>query len=157
MFFDDPTAAFTNIAAHLAPDGRLCIATWQPLADNEWLAVPGAALLAFTDPPDGATADGPGMFAQSDPDGISAALDAAGFESVTSQPHTVPLRLGATVDDTIDHLAQAGPGRAILETLPADRYDDAITAVPETLAPHANSDGVILGGGILITTGRRRH
>lgn len=156
MFFDDPTAAFTNIARHVAPDGRLCIATWQPLAANEWLVVPGAALLAFTDLPEGATADGPGMFAQSDPDRISAVLDAAGFDAVTIEPYTVPLRLGATVDDAIDYLAQAGPGRAMLESLSTDRYDDAIAAVADTLSPHATLDGVILGSGILITTARRR-
>ena len=45
MFFADPGAAFANLALALRPDGRLCIATWQPLEANDWLAIPGAALL----------------------------------------------------------------------------------------------------------------
>ena len=47
MFFADPTAAFTNLAAAMRPGGRLCLATWQPLVANEWLLVPGAALLQY--------------------------------------------------------------------------------------------------------------
>jgi ubiquinone/menaquinone biosynthesis C-methylase UbiE len=51
MFFADPKAAFANIARALRPGGRLCIATWQPLAANEWLIVPGSALLRHTELP----------------------------------------------------------------------------------------------------------
>ena len=36
MFFDDPVAAFGNIRAHLAPDGRIAFACWQRLEDNPW-------------------------------------------------------------------------------------------------------------------------
>ena len=66
MFFDDPVAAFGNLHRAMTSDGRLCIATWQPLAANDWLLVPGAALLRYGTIPD-AGAGGPGMFAQSDP------------------------------------------------------------------------------------------
>lgn len=45
MFFDDPVAAFTNIATAVRPGGRLCLAAWQALDANEWLLVPGAVLL----------------------------------------------------------------------------------------------------------------
>jgi len=43
MFFDDPVAAFTNIATALRDGGRLCIATWQPPLANDSLTIPGAA------------------------------------------------------------------------------------------------------------------
>ena len=35
MFFDDPVAAFANVAHGVRPGGRLCFATWQPLEANE--------------------------------------------------------------------------------------------------------------------------
>ena len=38
--------------ARLRPGGRLCIATWQPLVPNDWLSVPGAALLRYGTLPD---------------------------------------------------------------------------------------------------------
>ncbi len=80
MFFDDPAAAFTNIARSIRPGGRLCIATWQPLGANDWLAIPGAALLRHGTPPEPVTA--PGMFAQSEPGLITAVLAAAGFVDI---------------------------------------------------------------------------
>ena len=46
MFFADPVAAFANIAGGLRQHGRLCLATWQPLAANDWLTVPGARCCA---------------------------------------------------------------------------------------------------------------
>ena len=66
MFFDDPVAAFANIATATRPTGRLCLATWQPLAANDWLLIPGAALLRYGSLPD-TSGTAPGMFAQSDP------------------------------------------------------------------------------------------
>jgi SAM-dependent methyltransferase len=44
MFFDNPAAAFRNVGRALRTSGRLCIATWQPLAANDWLTIPGADL-----------------------------------------------------------------------------------------------------------------
>ena len=155
MFFDDPTAAFTNIARHLTAGGRLCIATWQPLDANAWLVVPGAALLEHASLPEAASADGPGMFAQSDPVVIEGVLREAGFGDITSVTRTVALRLGATIDDAIDHLTDSGPGRAVLETVPAEDHAHALAAVADALRPHHHpNEGVILDAGILITTGR---
>lgn len=155
MFFDDPSAAFTNLARHLVPAGRLCIATWQPLAANEWLLVPGAALIDFGSLPDGDDYAGPGMFAQSDPNGIQAVLTDGGFTDITTGPHTLPLVYGATVDDAIEYLADSGPGRAALDTIPPNRHDDALAAVRHALGPHHQADrGVVLGAAVLVTTGR---
>jgi ubiquinone/menaquinone biosynthesis C-methylase UbiE len=78
MFFTDPVAAFANIRRALRPGGQLALATWQPLAANQWLTVPGAALLNHTAMPDQAS-DGPGMFAQSDPGTVTAVLRGARF------------------------------------------------------------------------------
>src|SRR5687767_246061 len=40
MFFDDPTAAFANLAAATAPGGRLCVAVWQTRDRSEILQRP---------------------------------------------------------------------------------------------------------------------
>jgi SAM-dependent methyltransferase len=151
MFFDDPTAAFANVARHLRPGGRLCIATWQPLVANEWLTVPGAALLQFGTLPEPTGEDTSGMFAQADPMTVRAVLAAAGFVDIDSTPETVPIRLGATIDEALDHLTDSGPGRAVLETVPEAERDAALDAVATVLADHYDETGVALGAAVLIT------
>jgi ubiquinone/menaquinone biosynthesis C-methylase UbiE len=155
MFFDDPVAAFANVAHHLSPHGRLCIATWQPLEANEWLVVPITALLRHGSLPDGLDPAKPGMFAQSDPEGIRRTLTDAGFVDARCEAHTVGLDLGRSIDDALEYLADTGPGRGILATMPADRHPEALDAVRDALAAHHEPDrGVVLGAGIWVTTAR---
>jgi len=152
MFFDDPVAAFTNLARHLRPSGRLCIATWQPLVANQWLTVPGAALLGYGSLPEAGALGAPGMFAQADPVTIRSMLTDAGFVGVDSTPRTLPLVLGTTIDDAVDHLADSGPGRAVLETVPEHQHGAALAAVADVLADHHNDAGVTLDAAVWITT-----
>lgn len=154
MFFDDPTAAFTNLATTLRPGGRLCMATWQPLAANDWLAVPGAVLTGYGTFPD--TGGGaPGMFALSDSAVIRAALQPAGFEAVDVEEVAVTVRLGDDPTDAADYLARTGPGRAVLDTIPEGRRPDALAAVADALREHLTDGGVHVGAGILVTTAVR--
>jgi SAM-dependent methyltransferase len=152
MFFANPDAAFANIARHLRPGGRLCIATWQPLAANEWLVVPGAALLDDGTMPDTASSGAP-MFSQSDPDAVHALLAGAGLEQIDCAPHTLSLCFGPTVDDAVSYLADTGPGRAVLETIPEDQRDAALAAVRRVLTDHHTAErGVCLDAAVWITT-----
>ena len=153
MFFEDPTAAFANIARAIRPDGRLCIATWQPLEVNEWLTVPGAVLLSFGSPPE--AIDGPGMFAQADPAVITSTLGAAGLGDIAVEPVSVTLNLGADPAGAAAHLAETGVGRAVLETVPEADRPRAIAAVEAVLADHVTPAGVQLRGAVWITTARR--
>ena len=52
MFFDDPQAAFANLAGALRPGGRLAFACWQDLFQNEWMLVPGAAAAQYVGLPE---------------------------------------------------------------------------------------------------------
>lgn len=150
MFFDDPTAAFANVGRAMRDGGRLCIATWQPLVANDWLTIPGAALLRYGSLPD-TGGNAPGMFAQSDPARVETVLRQAGWNDVNVTPVTVHLRLGADAAEATDYLADTGVARAVLDTIDADQRDAAIAAVIEALAAHTGADGVCLEAGILIT------
>jgi SAM-dependent methyltransferase len=153
MFFDDQVAAFANIAGALRPGGRLCIATWRPLAENDWLTVPGAAFLGFGTMPD--AVDGPGMFAQSEPDAVIRVLGGAGFTGVGLEPVDLELTLGADVDEATDYLADSGPGRLVMETVPDHDRNAALDAVRGVLAEHRTASGVRLGAAIWIITASR--
>jgi ubiquinone/menaquinone biosynthesis C-methylase UbiE len=156
MFFAEPATAFTNIARHLRPGGRLCIATWQPRAANEWLVVPCAALVGYGTLPeaaDAAAANVPGMFAQSDPDSVRALLAGAGFADVKSEPHTLALCFGAHVEEAVDYLVGAGPARDVLATIAPEQRETARAAVANVLAERQHdSRGVALGAAVWITT-----
>jgi SAM-dependent methyltransferase len=150
MFFDEPVAAFANIARALRPAGRLCLVTWQPLAANDWLTIPGAAMLEYGTLPK--ATDEPGMFAQSDPATMTGVLRSAGFSEINVTAHAVPLHLGADPDEATDYLADSGMGRAVLATVPTHQQGAALDAVRNALRRHQTSDGVTLNAGVLITS-----
>jgi SAM-dependent methyltransferase len=154
MFFDDPVAAFANITVAMRAGGRLCLATWQPLAANDWLMVPGAALLRFGQIPETVTGSGPGMFAQADPAIVERVLTDAGWTEVQVQPTHVTLSLGRDASEATDYLAGTGIARAVLETIAPEHRKEAIAAVTDALAPHESADGVMLGAGLNLITAR---
>jgi ubiquinone/menaquinone biosynthesis C-methylase UbiE len=155
MFFDDPVAAFANVGSALRSGARLCLSTWQPLEANDWLLVPGAALLRYGQLPATATGSGPGMFAQSSPDIVERVLTAAGWTAVHVQPTTVTLRLGGDAHEATEYLASTGIARAVLDTIPGERREEAIEAVTDALARHQSTDGVMLAAGIHLVTADR--
>lgn len=155
MFFDDPVAAFANIGRALRPSGRICMVTWQPLAANDWLTIPGAALLEYGTLPE--AGDGPGMFTQSDPTTVTDVLRSSGFAEINVTAHAVPLRLGKDPGEATDYLADTGMGRAVLATVPSGQQWAALDAVREALSQHQSSNGITLTAGVLITTATKAH
>jgi SAM-dependent methyltransferase len=87
MFFDEPTVAFSNIRAHLEPDGRIAFACWQSIEQNPWFF--GPAIQSFVppppEPPPGKSPTGP--FTLADPEQTTAILETAGFTDVRRTPH----------------------------------------------------------------------
>jgi hypothetical protein len=96
------------------------------------------------------------MFAQSDPDLISAVLGAAGFTDVQTDAHQITFLLGETIDDAVWYLADSGPGRVMLESIPeGSPRDAALDDVREALRDHSDRSGVRLRGGVWIVTARK--
>jgi SAM-dependent methyltransferase len=151
MFFAIQTAALANIRGGLRPGGRICLATWQPLEANDWLTIPGTALLRYGGFPD-IEAGAPGMFAQSDAENVTATLQAAGYGNPQLEPVKLALSLGADPNEAVDYLAGTGVGRAVLDAVPDDQRPAALDAVRTALADHTDADGVRLGAAIWIVT-----
>jgi ubiquinone/menaquinone biosynthesis C-methylase UbiE len=155
ILFADPVAAFANVADALAPGGRLCLATWQPLEANDWLMVPGAALLRYARLPD-SEPEAPGMFSQSHPDAVSATLRRAGFTDVELTPVRVTLTLGDDPAAAVDYIANTGIGRTALATVAEQDRPAALDAVRIALADHTDVHGVQLAAAIWIVGATRR-
>jgi SAM-dependent methyltransferase len=154
MFFDDAAAAFTNLAGAVASGGRLCIATWQPLAENEWLALPATTLERFGELPDLSPAT-PGMFAQSDERVVGDLLGAAGWRDIAVEPVALDLRLGADAAEAADYVTSTGVVRALLDPLADDDRTAAVAAVTEALTTRESPGGVHLGANVLIVSASR--
>ena len=67
MFYDDPPAAFANLARWLVPGGRFVFAVWGRLADNPWMASVREVQAEIIDlPPPDPDAAGPFRYAAAD-------------------------------------------------------------------------------------------
>ena len=157
MFFDDASAAFTNIARALRPGGRLAFVCWQDLGRNDWLLVPGMAAAQHVPLPELGPPGGPGMFSLAEPDLVRVLLQSAGFVDIDITAFEVPMLVagGGSVDETLEFLLATGIGHATLAQADDGPAALAVDAVREALAPHHDHDGVRLGAATWVVRARR--
>jgi SAM-dependent methyltransferase len=106
MFFDDPDAAFANLARSLRRGGRIVFTCWQDLLANDWLMVPAGAAMAHVPMPDLGEAGQPGCTGSAPP--WPTPLDAASSSNFSTAPPTRPS----------SPTASAPPGRTCPTTSP---------------------------------------
>lgn len=156
LFFEDPGAAFSNLAGALRPGGRIAFTAWQGLMQSEWILVPGAAASVHVGMPEGIEPGAPGPFGLADPDRTRELLERAGFEGVAIEDVTRPMRIGDDVDDAIGFIRSMPLVRGLLEGAPAEQAAAAIDAAREALVPYAGPDGVVMhDNGAWLVTARR--
>src|ERR687898_2345120 len=152
MFFDDPDAAFANLARSLRRGGRIVFTCWQDLLANEWLMVPAGAALAHVPMPDLGEAGQPGPFSLAEPNSVRSILEGTGLAEVGVEDFRCPMPMGSTVEDTVAFMQ----GTDMAATLMADVSEDvaaaAWDAVRAALAPYTRPDGVVLSGAAWIVT-----
>jgi SAM-dependent methyltransferase len=141
MFFADPTAAFANIRRSLSADGRIAFACWQPIFANEWMFVPGSAVVTVTGSlPSMPAPDEPGPFSLSDPERLESILSAAGFTQIDVTPRNDPVIIPEAQLDSLAKLSRrVGPVREALRTADpetAQRIDDAVHAALREKVEH---------------------
>ncbi|MGH8984729.1 MAG: class I SAM-dependent methyltransferase [Acidimicrobiia bacterium] len=145
MFFDDPHAAFANLARALRPGGRIVFVTWQDMTRSEWIMVPGAAAAAHVGLPQGIAPDAPGPFGLADPDRIREILGRAGFTGLTLEELIRPMRIGDDLDDVEMFFTRSLPlVRDLLAAAPADKASAAVAAARKALEPYAGPEGVVM-------------
>jgi SAM-dependent methyltransferase len=156
MFFADPVAAFANLASATAPGGRLAFACWQHPSRNPWIAViAAAAASAVPDMPPPPPLDSPGPFAFSSSDRVRAVLIDAGWSDVATQGYERFQRLGASLDDALEHISHLGALRRALAAAGEAGADAVYAAVREALVPYAGTDGVVADAAAWIVTATR--
>jgi SAM-dependent methyltransferase len=156
MFFDDPHAAFANIAANLNPGARLLFACWRPAKDNEWVSRPLSVLAPLMPDMPAPEPHAPGPFAFADKDRLTGILEGAGFGDLRIEPLDFDVTLARTggVEAAARFTLQIGPAAAALAEQEEAVRDYARTLLEDALSKGAQADGAVkLGGAIWVVEG----
>jgi SAM-dependent methyltransferase len=155
MFFDDPQAAFSNLARWLLPGGRFAFAVWGRLEDNAWMTTVRELVSEYVEvPPVGGDVPGPFRYASVDP--LLALLEKAGFVrlEVSTWRGAVPIGGGVTAAEAARFALTAFSTFGELLTA-AGKLEDARVALTEKLARHEEGGAVRLGAAVQLVSGGR--
>ncbi len=157
MFFSDPVAAFSNLAAALRPGGRVSFICWRELMRNPWMLVPVAAAaqhVSMQAPPD---PEAPGPFAFADNERVAGILEQSGFKNMalTSFDQVMTLGDGGDAERTAEFMLQLGPVARVLPDVDDATRDKVRTAVREALEPFATPQGVLMDSSCWLVTAER--
>jgi SAM-dependent methyltransferase len=159
IFFDDPVAAFSNLARSTRKGGRLCAAVWQardrsPILQHS-LDVATVVAAAHGHHLDvGAPNDGP--FAYGEAAFVRPRLEAAGWVDVTLAAHTLDMYLfgPGNVEDAVEAGLTFGTVRTALDDAPVAVVDAVRDALVEDLATRHDGTGVRMSAAVSILTAR---
>jgi SAM-dependent methyltransferase len=154
MFFEDPVAAFANIASGLRSGGRLAMLVWQSPRANEWMSSIRIALSMGRDlpsPPPGA----PGPFALADTDNARRILTEAGFADFAFAGSERPFNVGSDTEDAYAFVSGLNPVLMMLEDLDDPTKAQALDNLRATVAAHETPDGVVFGSAAWVLTARK--
>jgi SAM-dependent methyltransferase len=158
MFFSDPAAGFANLRRSIRSGGRIAFACWQEVIANEWMFVPGSAVVAVTGelPPMPGPGE-PGPFSLADPGHVEQVMLGAGFGSIEVLPHQEQVIVGAgQVEMVVEAACRVGGVREVLETNDDPEFHKQIrSAVRAALLGRVQGGQLRLGAAALLVTAER--
>ncbi len=161
MFFTDPVAAFSNLAAGCRGGGRLAVAVWAPRDDSPLFQVPlHAAAAALRSegrivvlPP-----DDEGPFSLGDPMATTALLERSGWRGVHIVTHDLAMPFGGGFNPKAAALAALdfGPTRLITAGIAGPLRAAALRSIEGAFRDHLDDAGhVVLTGRVHVVTATR--
>ena len=104
MFFANPVVALRNVAAAMAPGGRIVSVVWRRREDNEWIYRAELAVKRYLEKPDDSDEPtcGPGPFSMSGADTVTDVYQHAGFTDVTLRRVDLDMLIGDSLQRAID-------------------------------------------------------
>ena len=155
MFFEDPVAAFSNLARFLRPGARVAFTCWQEMLANDWIMTPVGAVLEHVPIPELGPPGQPGPFAFAERDKVETLLSSAGFADVALEDLKIPLLVGDDADDAVSFLRSTEIATTLLGDVDAETAERAWASVHKALEQHASDDGVRLRGAAWLVTATR--
>jgi len=154
MFFNDPAAAWGNLAGVLRPEGRLAALVWRDLPANEWLMGIREALalgreLGFPPP------DAPTPFSLADPDRVRRILGGAGFTDIELEAVDEPMEVGPDADHAYEFVSQIGIVEGLLDGIDDAGRAEGLSNLRDLLKSHESDQGVLLPTAAWLITATR--
>lgn len=158
MFFDDPPAAFANLARWLEPGGRFAFAVWGRPSDNPWMTSARDVVARVVEVPR-PDLEAPGPFRYADSGKLLALLDEAGFTRLDVRDWRGSLPIGGELPPAeAAHFALSA--FSSFGELLARAGDDALHEARRSLTScysHHQRDGAVrMDAHVRIFTGTRR-
>jgi SAM-dependent methyltransferase len=160
MFFEDPQAAFLNIAAATRPAGRLAFVCWRSVGENPMFTfgLPRVAA-ALPDPPAPPDPAAPGPFAFGDAERVRGILGRAGWTDIALDPFDTTVAFGGDgrdgVDDAMANLARHPLAKALHEQVAAAVRDRVLDQIRADFALAARDGRIEFPSAAWIVTARR--
>ena len=154
MFFDDPTAAFSNLRTALRPGGRLGFSCWQSVKENQWVREPLQAALQHVPPPEKPDPNAPGPFAFADDSRVTAILSGSGFTDIRLEPREVDMVFGngGSLTQTVTELVGIGPVSRLLMDADEPTRAQVVDAVTGVMAPYFRDGALQMKGAVWFVT-----
>lgn len=158
MFFDDPTAAFTNLHRALQPGAKLAFSCWQPLQENLWAMIPLKAAFQHLPRPEPAPPNAPGPFAFADADYTRSVLAGAGFSAIATTAHEVTMAWGREDDlaTTARDMLNMGPVSRLLQDCDQATRDAVHASAIEAMAPWFSDGKIRMPGAVWLVTASKQ-
>ena len=154
MFFDDRTAAFTNIASSLRPGGRLAMLAWQDITKNEWLMTVRETLASGRDLPM-PTPGVPGPMALADQDDVHELLGRTGYESIGLTSIEEPVWFGADAEAAYQFVGGIGIVKGLSDGLDVGTKAAAHERLRAALRAHETPEGVRFDSAVWLISATR--
>ncbi|MEQ1537361.1 MAG: class I SAM-dependent methyltransferase [Sphingorhabdus sp.] len=154
MFFDDPVAAFSNLANAAAPNVKMIFSCFRSPAENDWARKIGALLPSTS----AGSPHAPGPFAFADPDYVRDILLQAGWNNIAFEPVDFDYTAGEgndPVGDAMDFFAQIGPAARAIRTLSGDARTEFLSRLHALAEAHLTEQAVRFAAAAWIVTAKK--
>lgn len=144
MFFDDPPAAFANMARALPAGGRMAFATWGAIPGNPFFTMPARLAAEVIGVAPKSDPDAPGPLSLRDTELLHRLLAQAGMEQIEIQETEMFLTPAGSASDVADMLCDIGSAQRILLHFDASDEQRAqlCEVLTEALLEYATNDGI---------------
>jgi SAM-dependent methyltransferase len=151
MFFDDPTAAFTNLKRAARPGATLAFVAWRSPAENPFMttAARAAAPILSLPTPD---PKAPGQFAFADADRVRTILQASGWQTIDTRP--IDVSASVPEKDLLVYVTKLGPVGAALREVDEPTRARTIAAVHAAFAPFIHDRAARFNAACWLVTAR---